>query len=50
MGVQNALVLFQAVPDIATNLMTLTKVRLLASWSVVARLPAASPIRFMPWT
>lgn len=35
MGVQNALVLFHAVPDIATNVMTLTYVRLLASWSVV---------------
>ena len=50
MGVQNALVLFHAVPDIATNLMTLTNVRLLASWSVVARLPPANRIRFMPWT
>ncbi|MFY9331164.1 MAG: YoaK family protein [Candidatus Nanopelagicales bacterium] len=35
MGVQNALVLFHAVPDIATNVMTLTYVRLLASWSVI---------------
>lgn len=35
MGVQNALVLFHAVPDIATNVMTLTMVRLLSSWSII---------------
>lgn len=35
MGLQNALVLDHAVPDVATNVMTLTLVRLLASWSLV---------------
>ena len=35
MGLQNALVLFHAVPDVATNVMTLTLVRLLSSWSVI---------------
>ena len=35
MGMQNAAVLYHAVPDVATNVMTLTLVRLLANWSVV---------------
>jgi uncharacterized membrane protein YoaK (UPF0700 family) len=35
MGMQNAAVLYHAVPDVATNVMTLTLVRLLSNWSVV---------------
>lgn len=35
MGLQNALVLDHAVPDVATNVMTLTLVRLLSNWSIV---------------
>jgi uncharacterized membrane protein YoaK (UPF0700 family) len=35
MGMQNAVVLYHAVPDVATNVMTLTLVRLLSNWSVV---------------
>jgi uncharacterized membrane protein YoaK (UPF0700 family) len=35
MGVQNALVLTHAVPDVATNVMTLTLVRLLSNWSII---------------
>lgn len=35
MGIQNALVLHYAVPDIATNVMTLTLVRLMANFSFV---------------
>ena len=35
MGMQNAAVLHHAVPDVATNVMTLTLVRLLANWSIV---------------
>lgn len=35
MGAQNALVLTHAVPDVATNVMTLTLVRLLSNWSIV---------------
>ncbi len=35
MGMQNAAVLYHAVPDVATNVMTLTLVRLLANWSIV---------------
>jgi uncharacterized membrane protein YoaK (UPF0700 family) len=35
MGLQNAAVLYHAVPDVATNVMTLTLVRLLSNWSVV---------------
>lgn len=35
MGVQNAAVLFHMVPDVATNVMTLTLVRLLSSLSII---------------
>lgn len=35
MGMQNAAVLYHAVPDVATNVMTLTLVRLLSNWSVI---------------
>jgi uncharacterized membrane protein YoaK (UPF0700 family) len=35
MGMQNAAVLHHAVPDVATNVMTLTLVRLLSNWSVI---------------
>ena len=35
MGLQNAAVLFHAVPDVATNVMTLTLVRLLSSWTLI---------------
>lgn len=35
MGIQNAAVLYHAVPDVATNVMTLTLVRLLSNWSVI---------------
>jgi uncharacterized membrane protein YoaK (UPF0700 family) len=35
MGMQNAAVLFHAVPDVATNVMTLTLVRLLSNLSIV---------------
>lgn len=35
MGMQNALVLYHVVPDVATNVMTLTLVRVLSNWSVV---------------
>jgi uncharacterized membrane protein YoaK (UPF0700 family) len=35
MGMQNAAVLYHRVTDIATNVMTLTLVRLLSNWSVV---------------
>lgn len=35
MGMQNAAVLYHPVPDIPTNVMTLTLVRLLANWSIV---------------
>ena len=35
MGLQNALVLHHAIPDIATNVMTLTMVRVISSWSVI---------------
>ena len=35
MGMQNAAVLFHPVPDVATNVMTLTLVRLLSNWSLV---------------
>jgi len=34
MGLQNALVLSHAMPDVATNVMTLTLVRLLSNWSI----------------
>lgn len=35
MGMQNAAVLYHPVPDVATNVMTLTMVRLLSNWSIV---------------
>ena len=35
MGLQNALVLSHAMPDVATNVMTLTMVRLISNWSIV---------------
>lgn len=35
MGLQNALVLVHGVPDVATNVMTLTLVRVLSNWSIV---------------
>jgi uncharacterized membrane protein YoaK (UPF0700 family) len=35
MGIQNAAILYHAIPDVATNVMTLTLVRLLSNWSVV---------------
>ncbi len=35
MGLQNALVLVHGVPDIATNVMTLTLVRVLSNWSIL---------------
>ncbi|HEV8023834.1 MAG TPA: YoaK family protein [Candidatus Nanopelagicales bacterium] len=35
MGLQNALVLEHGVPDIATNVMTLTLVRVLSNWSII---------------
>lgn len=35
MGLQNALVLVHGVPDVATNVMTLTLVRVLSAWSIV---------------
>ncbi|MGI9196699.1 MAG: YoaK family protein [Candidatus Nanopelagicales bacterium] len=35
MGMQNAMVLYHVVPDVATNVMTLTLVRLLSNWSVI---------------
>ena len=35
MGMQNAAVLYHPVPDVATNVMTLTLVRLLSNWSLV---------------
>jgi len=35
MGLQNALMLAHGHPDVATNVMTLTMVRLLSNWSVV---------------
>ncbi len=35
MGMQNAMVLYHLVPDVATNVMTLTLVRLLSNWSIV---------------
>lgn len=35
MGMQNAAVLAHPVPDVATNVMTLTLVRLLSNWSIV---------------
>lgn len=35
MGVQNAAVLFHMIPDVATNVMTLTLVRLLSNLSII---------------
>lgn len=35
MGLQNALVLVHGVPDVATNVMTLTLVRVLSNWSIL---------------
>jgi len=35
MGMQNAAVLAHPVPDVATNVMTLTLVRLLSNWSII---------------
>lgn len=35
MGLQNALLLVHGMPDIATNVMTLTMVRLLSNWSLI---------------
>lgn len=35
MGLQNALVLAHGVPDVATNVMTLTLVRVLSNWSIL---------------
>jgi len=35
MGIQNALVLVHGVPDVATNVMTLTLVRVLSNWSII---------------
>lgn len=35
MGMQNAMVMYHLVPDVATNVMTLTLVRLLSNWSIV---------------
>lgn len=35
MGLQNALVLTHGVPDVATNVMTLTLVRVLSNWSIL---------------
>lgn len=35
MGMQNAMVIYHLVPDVATNVMTLTLVRLLSNWSIV---------------
>lgn len=35
MGLQNALVLVHGVPDVATNVMTLTLVRVLSNWSII---------------
>ena len=35
MGMQNAAVFYHPVPDVATNVMTLTLVRLLSNWSLV---------------
>lgn len=35
MGLQNALVLVHGTPDVATNVMTLTLVRVLSNWSII---------------
>lgn len=35
MGLQNALVLVHGVPDVATNVMTLTLVRVMSNWSII---------------
>jgi len=35
MGLQNALILVHGVPDVATNVMTLTLVRVLSNWSII---------------
>lgn len=35
MGLQNALVLVHGVPDVATNVMTLTLVRVISNWSIL---------------